>query len=202
MLRNDKINCNGSFRDITMYFVKDPCVNVSILWIIIMYHVKLSCCSTSKIHWDMSNFLVHLRAAWNTVAWQCLTARQEDSTGTGCLQLKANQPPMGGSGGGSPTGRGERGASSEEAACPAAAPRQPQSSGTRLLHRTARGRPAWAPPHPRGITKRGPGDKVAGDTQKLQRTQIAQQGHSPQGCTGGTLESPLTLLRSQPSAGR
>lgn len=55
-LQNDKINCNGSFRDITMYFVKDPCVNVSILWIIIMYHVKHSCCSTSKIHWDMSNF--------------------------------------------------------------------------------------------------------------------------------------------------
>lgn len=51
-----------------MYFVKDPCVNVSILWIIIMYHVKPSCCSTSEIHSDMSNFLVHLEhleAPWH-----------------------------------------------------------------------------------------------------------------------------------------
>lgn len=67
MLQNDKINCNGSFRDITMYFVKDPCVNVSILWIIIMYHVKFSRCSTSKIHWDMSNFLVHSEASCSRV---------------------------------------------------------------------------------------------------------------------------------------
>lgn len=73
MLQNDKINCNGSFRDITMHFVTDPCVNVSIPWIIIMYHVKPSCCTTPKIHWDMSNFLVHLKASgelWCGSAWQ------------------------------------------------------------------------------------------------------------------------------------
>lgn len=94
MLQNDKINCNGSFRDITMYFVKDPCVNVSILWIIIMYHVKPSCCSTSKIHWDMSNFLAHLKASWNTVAWRCLKAKQEDGSGTAALQSRANWDPL------------------------------------------------------------------------------------------------------------
>lgn len=93
MLQNDKINCNGSFRDITMYFVKDPCVNVSILWIIIMYHVKPSCCSTSKIHWDMSNFLVHLKASWNTAARQCLKAKQEDGNGTAALPPRANRDP-------------------------------------------------------------------------------------------------------------
>lgn len=74
MLQNDKINCNGSFRDITMHFVTDPCVNVSILWIIIMYHVKPSCCTTPKIHWDMSNFFwctqKHLERLWCGSGWQ------------------------------------------------------------------------------------------------------------------------------------
>lgn len=188
MLRNDKINCNGSFRDITMYFVKDPCVNVSILWIIIMYHVKLSCCSTSKIHWDMSNFLVHLKASWNTVAWQCLTARQEHCTSTGCLQLKANLPPMGGSGGGAPRGRGKRSAARRRQ--PAPSLRHAPRDQAVTLHSWWLG--AWAPPHPWGITNRGRGDKVTGDTQNLSWTQIVQQGHSRQGCTGGTLGSPLT----------
>lgn len=91
MLQNDKINCNGSFRDITMHFVTDPCVNVSILWIIIMYHVKPSCCTTPKIHWDMSNFLVHLKASWETVVWRCLEVKQEDGNGTAALLLRASR---------------------------------------------------------------------------------------------------------------
>lgn len=91
MLQNDKINCNGSFWDITMHFVTDPCVNVSILWIIIMYHVKPSCCTTPKIHWDMSNFLVHLKASWETVVWRCLEVKQEDGNGTAALLLRASR---------------------------------------------------------------------------------------------------------------
>lgn len=93
MLQNDKINCNGSFRDITMHFVTDPCVNVSILWIIIMYHVKPSCCTAPKIHWDMSNFLVHLKASWEAVVWQWLAGKQEDGNGTAALLLRASQEP-------------------------------------------------------------------------------------------------------------
>lgn len=93
MLQNDKINCNGSFGDITMHFVTDPCVNVSILWIIIMYHVKPSCCTTPKIHWDMSNFLVHLKAAWEAVVWQLLAVKQEDGNGTAALLPRASWDP-------------------------------------------------------------------------------------------------------------
>lgn len=105
MLQNDKINCNGSFRDITMYFVKDPCVNVSILWIIIMYHVKPSCCSTSKIHRDMSNFWCtqkHLEKLWHGGAWKqsrrmatALLPRSQERTGTRSPRWKPVERPFG-----------------------------------------------------------------------------------------------------------
>lgn len=92
---------------------------------------------------------------------------------------------------GGPEGPRRARCSSEEAACPVAAPcTAEQQDQAVTLHSLWLG--AWAPPHPWGITNRGRGDKVTGDTQKLSRTQIVQQGHSQQGCTGGTLGSPLT----------
>lgn len=92
---------------------------------------------------------------------------------------------------GGPEGPRRARCSSEEAACPVAVPcTAEQQDQAVTLHSSWLG--AWAPPHPWGITNRGRGDKVTGDTQKLSRTQIVQQGHSQQGCTGGTLGSPLT----------
>lgn len=64
---------------------------------------------------------------------------------------------------GGPRGRGERGAARRRQ--PAPSLRHAPRDQAVTLHSSWLG--AWAPPHPWGITNRGRGDKVTGDTQNL-----------------------------------
>jgi len=92
MLQNDKINCNGSFRDITMYFVKDPCVNVSTM----DYH-NVSCQTLMLQYFKDTLRYVKLFGALRSILQQgdsTAGLREQPPTPAQCGDIGTAAPPL------------------------------------------------------------------------------------------------------------